>query len=187
MELRQLIRERRSVHRFQDREVPVELMMELLDTAVWAPNHRMTQPWRFIISSGDGRKATAEACRTMNERWEWDPQKKQATGEKYYKKIMSNPMIITVVMKENPYVQVREEDYASTSIVIHNLSLLAWEQGIGMVWETYPWLHEEVFRNAVGIQPGERAIGNLHVGYPAGIPHATPRVPASERITLLDR
>ncbi|MCM3746610.1 nitroreductase [Paenibacillus pasadenensis] len=185
MELKQLIRERRSVHVFEDREVDPALVVELLDTAVWAPNHRMTQPWRFIIAAGDGRKKIADACRNVNERWERDPAKKQETGMKYYGKIMKNPMIVTVVMKENPYLQVREEDYAATAAVIHNFSLLAWEQGIGMVWETYEWLNEAVFREAVGIQPGEKAVGNLHIGYPKAVPAAEPRIPASERITWL--
>lgn len=185
MELAQIIRGRRSIHRFKEQEVDRQLITDLLDTAVWGPNHRLTQPWRFIIASGDARKLIAEACRTMNAYWEPDPSKKAATGQKYYDKIMGNPMIITVVMKENPYLQIREEDYAATATVIHNLSLLAWEQGIGMVWETYPWLNERVFREAVGVQPGERAVGNLHVGYPAVIPSPRPRTPAAELTTWL--
>jgi nitroreductase len=96
----------------------------------------------------------------------------------------AQPMIITVVMQENTNHIMREEDYASTSYVIHNFSLLAWERGIGLVWETYPWLLEAVFRDAMDIRPGEKVLGNLHVGYPAQIPNAQPRIPAAERVTI---
>lgn len=185
MNLSELIRARRSIHRFEQKAVPEQLVAELLDTAVWAPNHRMTQPWRFVVTSGAGMVRIAEAARRFNEGWQPDPEKKAATGQRYYDKIMGNPMIVTVVMQEHPYLQVREEDYGATATVIHNFSLLAWEQGIGMVWETYPWLHESYFREAMGIVPGERVVGNLHVGYPAVIPRAQQRVPASERITYL--
>ncbi|ASS77137.1 nitroreductase [Tumebacillus algifaecis] len=183
--LAQLIKERRSVHSFEDREVPIDLVMEMLETAIWVPNYHLTQPWRFIISSGQGKRTMAEAVRTIKEMRESDPAKKQETGERFYSRIMSLPMIITVVMRESTNLITREEDYASTSCVIHNLSLLAWEQGIGMVWETYPWLLEAVFREAMGILPGEKVLGNLHVGYPKHIPAAKPRIPASERITLM--
>ncbi|MBW7475467.1 nitroreductase [Paenibacillus oenotherae] len=185
MELSQLLRERRSVHRFQQKEVPVELATELLDTAIWVPNYHMTQPWRFIISHGEGKRRMAEAVRYMKEIREPDQSKRKETGQKFYDKIMAIPMIITVIMQENTNLIIREEDYASTSCIIHNFSLLAWERGIGLVWETYPWLLEAVFRDAMGIKPGEKVLGNLHVGYPAQIPNAQPRIPAMERITVI--
>ncbi|MBW9219658.1 nitroreductase [Anoxybacillus sp. ST70] len=184
MELSQLLRDRRSVHIFEDRPVSPELVMELLDTAVWAPNHRLTQPWRFILTYGEGRRKIADAVRTMKENKEADPLKRKEIGQKFYDKIMSIPMILTVLMREDPNLVVREEDYAATSCVIHNFSLLAWEKGIGMVWETYGWLHDPIFRKAMGIQPGEKAVGNLHIGYPAKIPPARSRIPASQLTTI---
>jgi len=186
MELAQLIKERRSVHRFeQNRPVPVELVKQLLDTAVWVPNHKMTQPWRFILLHGDGRKKIAEVSRALNEKRERDPEKRQETGQKFYDKLMSVPMFLVVVMKENPHVVVREEDYAATSCLIHNFSLLAWEQGVGMVWESYPLMHDPAFREALGIGPGEKVVGSLHVGYPAMIPAAQQRTPADRLLTII--
>lgn len=181
-----LIKERRSIHSFQERQVPPKQIMEWLDTAVWVPNHRMTQPWRFILTYGEGRRKIAAAVRQMKESQEPDPDKKRAAGQKFYDKIMSVPLFLTVIMKEDPDPVVRQEDYASTSCVIHNFSLLAWEQGIGMVWETYGWLHHDIFREAMGIRPDEKAIGNLHIGYPAAIPPAQPRIPAATRITVVN-
>ncbi|SFM05633.1 Nitroreductase [Paenibacillus sp. 1_12] len=187
MNLAQLLKERRSVHRFQSREVPVELVTELLDTAVWVPNHKMTQPWRFVIVRGEGRKRIAEISRNNVGKRERDPEKAKELGQKFYDKFMAVPTFVVVVMKENPAISVREEDYASTSCLIHNFSLLAWEQGIGLVWESYPLLSDNAFREALGIEPGERAIGSLHVGYPEQIPNAQPRIPAAERITVIDQ
>ncbi|NEW06384.1 nitroreductase [Paenibacillus sp. SYP-B3998] len=184
MELFQLLRERRSVHSFEDRPVSPDLVIEILDTAVWVPNYHMTQPWRFIVTYGEGRKKLAEAVRSLKENREVDPSKKKEVGERFYKKIMAIPMFMTVLMKEDSDPIVREEDYASTSCVIHNFSLLAWEKGIGLIWETYGWLQDPTFREAMGIQPGEKAIGNLHIGYPAQIPAAKDRIPAAQLVTL---
>lgn len=183
MQLSQLLKERRSVHLFEDREVSPELVKDMLDYANWVPNHKMTQPWRFIMVYGQGRKKIAEAVRALKERSETDPEKKKEVGQKFYNKLMGVPMFLIVVMKEHTNLVVREEDYASTSCVIHNFSLLAWEQGIGLVWETYPLIHDPNFREALGIQPGEKVVGSLHLGYPARVPQAKPRIPASELIT----
>lgn len=187
MELAQLIRERRSIHQFEDHPVPVELVKELLDTAVWVPNHKLTQPWRFVLVHGEGRRKLAEASRACAEKREREPQKSKELGQKFYDRFMSVPVFLAVVMKEHPHPVVREEDYASTSCIIHNFSLLAWERGLGLVWETYPLLHAPEFREALGVQPGEKIVGSLHLGYPAKVPAAHPRIPAAQLLTVIDQ
>ncbi|UHA74839.1 nitroreductase family protein [Paenibacillus sp. 481] len=187
MELTQLLKERRTVQSFQDREVSPELIMELLETSVWVPNYHMTQPWRFIVVHGEGRQKIAAAIRSMKENGESDPAKKQDVGQKFYDKLMSVPMYVVVVMKEDVNLVVREEDYASTSCIIHNFSLLAWEKGLGLVWQTYPLLYDAGFREALQIQPGEKVVGNLHIGYPAAVPAAKTRIPAAELTTVFDQ
>ncbi|NEW07457.1 nitroreductase [Paenibacillus sp. SYP-B3998] len=186
MELVQLLKARRSVHAFEDRPVSVELVTELLDTAVWVPNHRLTQPWRFVIIHGEARAKLAEIVRKQREANESDPVKAKEIGQKFYDKFMSVPMFLAVVMAENTHPVVWEEDYASTSCLIHNFSLLAWEQGIGLVWETYPLLHVAEFREAFGVKPGEKIVGSLHVGYPKKVPPVQARKAASELLTIIE-
>ncbi|CAG7644280.1 nitroreductase [Paenibacillus allorhizosphaerae] len=186
MELARVIKERRSVHQFEDRPVPIELVKELLDTAVWVPNHKLTQPWRFVLVHGEGRRRLAEISRAGAEKREKDPEKRQEFGQRFYDRFMSVPLFVAVVMKENTHPVTWEEDYASTSCIIHNFSLLAWEQGIGLVWETYPLLHSPEFREALGVGPGEKIVGSLHVGYPSKIPAAQPRIPADQMMTVID-
>ncbi|QNK57772.1 nitroreductase [Paenibacillus sp. PAMC21692] len=186
MELTEVMKQRRSVHKFQDRPVPVELVAELLETSVWAPNHKLTQPWRFVIVQGEGRKKLAEVSRTVHERREKDPVKSKTLGEFGYNKLMAVPLFLAVVMREDTQLAVREEDYAATCCVIHNFGLLAWEQGIGVVWETYGLIHQPDFRAALGVQPGEKIVGSLHVGYPAAIPPAQARIPAAQLLTVIE-
>jgi nitroreductase len=132
VELAQVIKERRSIQQFKDRPVSIELVKELIDTAVWVPNHKMTQPWRFVLIHDKGRRRLAEINRARAEERERDPEKSQELGQKFYDRFMSVPMLLAVVMKESSHPVVWEEDYASTSCIIHNLSLLAWGHGIGI-------------------------------------------------------
>ena len=186
MNLTEIIKDRRSVHRFQDREVSPELIIELLDAAVWAPNHHVTEPWRFILVHGDSKEKLAQTVKGIRESKETDPEKKKAIGEKIYKKISSNPMYLIVIVKEDENPIVREDDFAAACCLLQNFSLLAWEQGIGMTWHSYGWLKDPIFREAYGIQPNERAICNMHMGYPEIIPMAQDRKPAKELVTILD-
>ena len=186
MQLAQIIKERRSVHLFEDRPVSLELVTELLDTAVWVPNHKLTQPWRFIVVHGDGRRKIAEYVRAQAANRERDPAKLEELQQRLSAKMLGVPMFVLLVMKEHPHPVVREEDYASASCLIHNLSLLGWEHGLGMVWETYGMIHEESYRDMFGVQPGEKIVGSLHIGYPAKVPAAQPRIPARERLTVFE-
>ncbi|MFS0784596.1 nitroreductase [Bacillus sp. 1P06AnD] len=186
MELSQLIKDRRSIKRFQNREVSAELITELLDSAVWAPNHHLTQPWRFILFNGEGREVFANAVREWKMAKETNPTKKEEEGEKLYQKLMSNPAFLLVVMEENPILAKREEDFAATSCLIQNFSLLGWEKGLGMTWHTQGWLHEPIVREAIGIKPGERIVANIHMGYAEIVPKAQQRTPAKELLTVFD-
>ncbi|WP_042351861.1 nitroreductase family protein [Bacillus massiliigorillae] len=187
MNLEDVIKGRRSIKRFEEREVSPELIQELLDIAVWAPNHRMTEPWRFIMFYGEGKERLAATVRQMKENKEPDPSKKKSEGEKIYNKLMANPMFLMVVMEEDPNLVTREEDFAATSCVIQNFSLLAWEKGIGMTWHSYGWLQDAMVREALGIKPGERAIANMHIGYPAMLPKERERKTMKELLTIVNQ
>lgn len=77
MKLEDIIKERRSIKRFKDIPVPIDTIQSLLETSTWAPNHKMTQPWRFVVVHGDSRLKLAEATRAFMEGKEKDPEKKK--------------------------------------------------------------------------------------------------------------
>ncbi|WP_053217939.1 nitroreductase family protein [Virgibacillus senegalensis] len=185
MNLSELMKSRRSIQLYEDRPVPLEEVKQMLEAAVWVPNHKMTQPWRFIFVHGESLKKVAEINRKLGEKGT-DPEERKANGEKAYQKIANVPALLVVTIKENHNPKLREEDYAATSCVIQNFSLLAWEKGIGMIWKTGAITMEDAFREAVGVQPGERVAGMLQIGYPAKIPKPRPRTDVQQLITELD-
>jgi nitroreductase len=184
MQLKEVIIDRRSIQQFKDKKVEVDIIEDLLNAAVWVPNHKMTQPWRFVLVHGDARKKIAETARSFNEAKEKDPEKKKIAGQKSYDKIMSVPMFLVVVISENPNPLVREEDSASASCIIQNLSLLLWEKGIGMIWKSYQLMFSETYRDVLDIKPGEKVVGSLHIGYPETIPNPRERKPIN--LTIME-
>src|SRR5687768_2115762 len=99
-----LIKERRSVFPQDYTGEPVDqvIVKKILEAAMWAPSHKMTQPWRFVVFSGAGLKSLAEA--------QSDVYKKvtMADGtykEERYQNLLTKPLlsshIIAVLMKRD--------------------------------------------------------------------------------------
>jgi len=188
MDLAERIRTRRSVQVYEDRPVAPELVEELIDAAVWAPNHHLTQPWRFILVHGEGRRRIAEARREFAEAeaGAGDPERRRQRGEQAYSITMSVPAFLVVVMTEDPRPVIRDEDLIATSCVVQNFLLLAEERGLGVAVKSYAATYHPSFREGVGARPGERVVVTLQLGYPGRQPNARPRVPARERLTVVD-
>lgn len=174
-----LIRERRTVRLFQDKPVSRELLLELLNVAVWAPNHRHNQPWRFILFDGDARRTFAQA---MVATYSYEERAKYGEGKRAY--LESVPAHLLVILKEDPRQKMWDEDYAAVCCLIQNLQLAAWEQGLGMVWKTNHYNYNPQFRETVGVEPGEKIVAALHIGYPEVVPEPVARTSAEQLLTI---
>lgn len=178
----QLIKERRSIRKFKLDEVSNELLEELLEIASYAPNHKLTQPWRFIVYKDEGRKVLANI---MTETVAKGPKKK--SPEEVRARFESVPVHVLVVINEEANYFAREEDYAATCALIQNFQLAAWERGLGVLWKTDAFVASPTFRKGVGAKPGEKIAALLQVGYPEVVPNVVERVNISERIKLIDK
>jgi nitroreductase len=176
-----LIRERRSVRMFKTDPVSTELVLELLNVSVWAPNHGNRQPWRFILYRGEGRTTFAYAMvqtYSAEDRVKYGPKKLE-----YYQSV---PLHLLVILKEDPRQKVWDEDYAAICCLIQNFQLLAWEQGLGVVWKTNNYGYDPKFRESAGVVPGEKIVGVLHIGYPDVIPPERPRTAVQDLLTIIE-
>lgn len=178
----QLIKERRSIRKFKSDKVSNEILEELLEVASWAPNHKLTEPWRFIVYKDEGNKVLANI---MAEIVAKGPKKK--SPEEVKARFESIPAHIIVVMNENPNHFVKEEDYAATCALIQNFQLAAWERGLGVLWKAEAFLTSQEFRNGVGVKPGEKIAAILHVGYPDITPNSSSRTPIKEKLTIIEK
>ncbi|MDD9270975.1 nitroreductase [Paenibacillus sp. GCM10023248] len=177
-----IIQERRTIRTFKEDAVSDELLLELLNVAIWAPNHENRQPWRFVLYKGEGRAALADA---MLETYSGEEREKYGKRKREY--FLEVPVHLVVVLKEDTRQKQWDEDYAAASALIQNFQLAAWEQGLGVVWKTNHYNYVASFREAIGIQSDEKIVGVLHIGYPATIPPVQKRTPAEELLTIIDK
>jgi nitroreductase len=170
---------RRSIKEFTDRRVSKEQIEALLDAAVLAPNHRLTEPWRFYVLGPDARSAYGAALGARKAKKIEDPAAAAEVTRKVVEKHAALPamLAVSVVVAQDP--EVREEDIAATWMAIENLSLAAVALGLGTHLKTGAVMQDSAARAAVGVPESERIIAILELGEPAATPAGRPRKPAS--------
>lgn len=180
METIDTISSRRSIREFTDRPVGRREIEKLLEAAVQAPNHRMTQPWRFYVLGSEARRAYGAALGARKAKRVEDPDAARAVVEKVESRLAGLPAMIavSVVLDDNP--EIREEDYAAAFMAIENLLLAAHEMGLGAHLKTGAVMDDPRSREAVGVSEGERIVATIELGEPASVPDAKARRTAGE-------
>lgn len=183
--VRDAIIQRRSIKLFNGQPVEREALLSIMDDAVWAPNHQLRQPWRFIVACG---KELDDLYSVLKEfalpKWK---ELSEEDLEKQMKKFTNPGGYVFVVVPEDARQKERLEDYAAASMLVQNIQLLAWDRGIGSCWKTPGYLDNPLFRKALGIQPGERIISMLQVGYFDEMPKPKERKGVEELITIFEK
>jgi nitroreductase len=164
------IRERRSIKRFTDRPITRQEIESFLELAVLAPNHRLTQPWRFYVLGPEARHAYGLALGERKAKKQPDLESGRKLRDTVAAEHRALPCMIVVAVVENENPEVREEDYAATMMAIENLALAAVDRGLGTHVKTGGVMQDAAARLAAGVQENERIVAVVNVGEPAEIP-----------------
>lgn len=185
MSIAQTIRGRRSIRSFNKESVSRELVMSLLNDAVWAPNHGLREPWRFIyVESAEGKAHLADLALDAARRMKRVRLLPTKLKEVMKRRLVDIPAHLVVVMKAQKNEHKQEEDFAAVCCLMQNLQLLGWEQKLGMFWSTYEFIHFPEFKEGLGIREDERIVGMLHMGYFNRVPSPKPRTPVEQKLTV---
>lgn len=173
-----LIRGRRSVFRFHPEPVPEALVIQALEAGVWAPNHKLTEPWRFTLLGPGTRAALAPRFAELAQRKlpaDATPERRAEALELSRRKWEGKPVVVAVSQVAEADDFRREEDYAAVACAIQNVQLAAWALGLGSQWSTSPIIRDAEAMKTAGIPGEERVVGLLFMGYPAAVPEARRR------------
>lgn len=182
LSVREAIMQRRSIKKFNGQPVDREDLMDIINDAVWAPNHGNREPWRIVMACG---KEIFDLHHLLREVAipKWQDLTEEAL-EKQMQKFTLPGGYLFVIVPEDARQKERLEDFGAASTFIQNLQLLAWDKGIGACWKTPPFLDAPKFRNTLGVKPGERIMAMLQFGYFDELPKAAARKSAEEIVTI---
>jgi nitroreductase len=183
MDLFDIIAARRSIKEFTDRVITSEEIERMLEAAVQAPNHRMTQPWRFYVLGPEARAGYGRVLGGRKAKRVDEAEAAAAVIAKVEQAHRDLPAMLAVsmVVDENP--EIREEDYAAAWMAIQNLSLAAHAMGLGTHVKSGGVMDDPAARAAVGVPDGERIVATINLGQPAAIPEPKLRRGAAELTT----
>jgi nitroreductase len=211
-DLAKLMRSRRSIRRWQDREVPEALLTQAIELATWAPNAGNQQNWRFyVILNRDTIRTIADAVQDRADlivswpeaqelgyhgRWQTmvsffrDAPAGVAVAVSRYQSVFDQ--ILAVCEKRDPKAaQMRQwRDIANASIqsvssAVANLLLILHQMGLGAVWMTGPMLAKGEIEKILMVPPEMDLIAFVPVGYPAESPAARERKPFAEACIVM--
>lgn len=189
MDTHDAIARRTSTRAFRPDPVPRYVIERLLAAAVRAPNHKLTEPWRFVVVTGDSKRRYAELRREHRRRRFDPPDSEQAAraAERTYREHLDTPafVFVTCALSDDPVR--REEDYGATMMAIENLLIAASADGLGTFLRTGGIMEDPGVKALVGVPQGCRIVGIISLGYLAEEPDPTPRrKPLVELVEWLD-
>jgi nitroreductase len=168
MDVGEAVRRRRTHKQYGSQPVDEATLKELVDLARYAPNHKLTQPWRFRIL-GPETRARLEAV----------------SGEKEAVKLRRAPTLVlaTAVLSGDEHVD--REDLLATGCAVYAVLLGATDRGLASYWRTPEALRGPEARPVLGLRDDEDVVALIHLGPAASEPPEKERAPLDDVLMRL--
>lgn len=165
----ELIASRRSIYPqvYTDQEVEEEVVEKILENASWAPSHRQTRPWHFVVFSGEGKKKLADYQASFYKENTPADQFEQKKYDKLLSKPLKSSHVIAICMKRDLKHSVPEiEEIEAVACAVQNMHLTATSYSVGAYWGTGGVTYEEDAKPFFDLGKEDKLLGFFFLGYP---------------------
>jgi len=166
--LSDIIKNRRSMKpgKMNGTKIPDDQVKEILKLANWAPTHGRTEPWRFVVYSGDNVK---EFCRQHAELYKANTAPEKFDQANYDKQFHNGDLashIIIAIMQRGSLPKIPAlEEIAATAIAVQNILLGATAAGITSFLSTSGMTHHPAMKDFLQLKQEDVVLGILYLGY----------------------
>lgn len=187
--IKEVIEKRRAIYPnlYNDEPISREKLMEILATANFAPTHKLTQPWRFVVIEGERKLRLAELMGEWYQANTPPETFKASKPTKMLKKASKSAYMVAIVMQRDPLQRIPEwEEIAAVAMAVQNVWLAGTTKDIGMYWSSPTSIASDEIRAFLQIEAEQRCLGFLYMGrYPQELELHSTRTPMEEKITFL--
>lgn len=180
---------RRNVKEFTGEPVSDETLERLFSTAVWAPNHRLTEPTRFFAIRKDSpmRHKIAEVAwqTTYDGVANPNPAQKQRSADASKERVLNAPAMVYVYSLTGDNEEVTLENYATSCCAVQNMALASVAEGLYMDWSTGGLSKLPDLAQTLGADEDWTMVGVVFIGKSTEVPN-TERMPHSEVVSWLE-
>ena len=185
MRILEVLKARKAIRKYNPREVEEGKILKLLESATWAPNDRLREPWHFYVIRGEAKQQYEKiASDFLTERFPSKPYLVQESMSV----VQSTPLLVVVTSDIIPDdVDSSEDNEYAVACAIHSMWLMASELELGLVWRTrgVGLIRDERLYRFIGSPENKKVIGTLFVGYPESETPRTTRTSFSNKTTWL--
>jgi nitroreductase len=185
--INQVIRSRRSIFppSYIEKEISRDIIDTILENANFAPTHRLTEPWRFTVFTGEGLQKLGDFMA--------DVYKDNATPENFSQakydgtraKSIKSAAVIAIVVELHPEKVPEWEEVAATACAVQNMWLTATANGIGAYWSSPA--ETESLRSFLGLQENQKCVGFFYMGYHKLGEIPARRTPIEDKVTWVNQ
>lgn len=189
MDIFEAIKDRRSIGKVKQDPVSRELIERLLEAASWAPSHHKTEPWKFFVLTGEGRRPLGRTLAEIAKEKMEEPltEENQVMLKKHEEKPFRAPLIIAVAATPSDDPKVIEiEEIGAVNSAIQNMLLAAHALGLGAIWRTGKPTYHSKMKELFGLRKQDEVLGFIYVGYPDMAQPQGRRIPFQEKAIWID-
>lgn len=161
-EFAEVLRGRRTIELFLQTPVPDELVIEAIEAATWAPNHHVTEPWRFYLLGKETKERSLDLCRDIVA-----TKKGEKAADFKRESWCEKPGWLVVTCQRSDDEMLQREDYAACSAAVQNFMLYLWKAGVGSKWTSGEITRDPRFLDIIGADESQAfVVGLIWFGYP---------------------
>jgi nitroreductase len=172
MDVEKAIRTRRTHKAFSAQPLDAGVLEQLFELASWAPNHHLTNPWRFRVLGERTRARLMELA--------------EAEQPGSAVKLQRAPTLVAVTAEQSGEPGQDREDLLATAVAAYLVLLGAHARGLAGYWRTVPLLADPRGRAILGLSPSETPVALLYLGAPVQAQRVPERAPLTEVVTYLE-
>ena len=168
-EITEVIKNRRTIYpeQYSKRKIHKEVVEDVLNNAIWAPTHGMTQPWRFQVFMDESRTQLSNFLSNLYQ----EKITEENFNELKFNKLKNRPLLssvaIAIIMTPDEKNKIAEiDEIEAVACAVQNMYLTCTAYGIGGFWSTPKLCDLQEMNNFLGIKSTDRCLGIFYMGYP---------------------